>query len=87
MVAPSITEAKAKLHAVDYDVFMSDYDLDDGKGDDFVVHLREAGNKKPVVAISSHEKGNTAIMQAGANAVCSKMDFRRINEVLASLQT
>ena len=87
VVVPSIAEAKAQLLRVDFDIFMSDYDLDDGKGDEFVLHLREVGNNKPVFAISSHEKGNAAIMLAGASAVCSKMEFRKINEVVANLQT
>lgn len=87
VVAPSIVEAKARFLESDFDLFMSDYDLDDGKGDEFVLHLREAGNRKPVIAISSHEQGNAAILEAGANATCSKMKFRNINEVIASLQT
>jgi DNA-binding response OmpR family regulator len=87
VVVPSIIEAKELLLDVHFDIFMSDYDLDDGKGDEFVLHLRESGNRNPVIAISSHEKGNTAILRAGANAVCSKMEFRKINEVVASLKT
>jgi DNA-binding response OmpR family regulator len=87
VVAPSIIEAKARLSELEFDLFMSDYDLDDGKGDEFVLHLRRLGVSKPVIAISSHEKGNTAILEAGGNAVCSKMKFRKINEVIASLQT
>ena len=87
VVAPSLTEAKARFSELEFDLFMSDYDLDDGKGDEFVRHLRAAGNRKPVIAISSHEKGNKAILEAGANTTCSKMSFRNINEVIASLQT
>jgi DNA-binding response OmpR family regulator len=87
VIAPSIRVAKENLSEVDFDLFLSDYDLDDGKGDEFVLHLREIGNSKPVVAISSHEKGNTAILAAGANKICSKMEFRKINEVITGLQT
>ena len=87
VVAPSIAQAKASLTEVEFNIFMSDYDLDDGKGDEFVLYLRQTGNNKPVIAISSHDKGNSALIRAGANAVCSKMEFRKINEVLADLLT
>lgn len=86
MIAPSVDEAKASLSKLDFDIFMSDYDLDDGKGDEFVLYLRGLGNTKPVIAISSHDEGNAAILEAGANVVCSKMEFRKINEVIANLQ-
>ncbi len=87
VVAPSLIEAKTRFSELEFDLFMSDYDLDDGKGDEFVRYLRAAGNSNPVIAISSHEKGNKAILEAGADAICSKMSFRNINEVIASLQT
>lgn len=85
-VVPSIESARAQLLDVEFDLIMSDYDLDDGKGDEFVLHLRASGNEKPVIAISSHERGNSAILSAGANAVCSKMDFRKITDVIAGIK-
>ncbi len=87
VVATSVKAAKVKLAEVDFDIFLSDYDLDDGKGDEFITYLREYGNSNPVIAISSHEQGNEALLAAGANSVCSKMEFRKINEVIRSLQT
>lgn len=86
-VLPSIAEAKEILESSEFDLFMSDYDLDDGKGDEFVAHLRLTGSNQPVIAISSHERGNQVLLAAGANIVCSKMEFRKISEVLSEVQT
>jgi hypothetical protein len=33
--------------------------------------------------VSSHEAGNTALVTAGASAVCSKTEFDRIQEVIS----
>ena len=85
VVAPSVAAAKLRTAECDFDLFMSDYDLDDGKGDEFVRYLRGTGCVKPIIAISSHAKGNTAIVNAGANAACPKMEFRKINTVITSL--
>jgi DNA-binding response OmpR family regulator len=87
VIAASIKEAKVKVAQVDFEFVLSDYDLDDGKGDEFVSYLRDTGDSTPVIAISSHQRGNTALLAAGANLVCSKMEFRKINEVIRSLQT
>ncbi len=38
-----------------------------------------------VVAASSHEAGNRALVEAGADAVCGKLQFARIGEVLGRL--
>lgn len=86
VVVSSVKAAKENAAGVGFDLFLSDYDLDDGKGDEFIHWLREAGNNKPVIAISSHEAGNTALLAVGANLVCSKMEFRKVNEIIDSLQ-
>ena len=86
-IVPSVADGKATFDSDEYDVVMSDYDLDDGKGDEFVSYLRALGYKTPVIAISSHERGNKAIIQAGGDEVCSKMEFRKIGEVLAKFKS
>ncbi|MFT3841703.1 MAG: response regulator [Myxococcaceae bacterium] len=78
-VVGSIAEAQ---RAAGFDVALVDYDLDDGKGDAFVVELRGRGFRGRVIAISSHEAGNAALVRAGADAVCSKMEFARIDELI-----
>lgn len=68
---------------------LCDYDLDDGKGDEFVRECRGSTRTGrpclPIIAVSSHETGNAALVRAGASAVCSKMEFERIGGVIESL--
>ena len=82
---PNLSEAWAHVSEGDFDVVLVDYDLDDGKGDELVRRIRAASLPVKVVAVSSHDRGNTALRKAGADAVCGKMVFRRIEEVLDSL--
>lgn len=80
-VASDLATARDLL-AEDFDAALVDYDLPDGKGDSLVGELREAG--LVVIGISSHGRGNAAILAAGAHASCSKMEFERIGDVLAT---
>lgn len=75
-----ITEAKAQWIAAPcpFDVVLCDYDLPQGKGTEFVLWLRDQGERVPIIAVSSHEDGNEVLMSAGANAICSKMDIAQI---------
>jgi CheY-like chemotaxis protein len=73
------------LKSGNYDLVLSDYDLDDGKGEEFVRECREACPDVPVIAVSSHEAGNAALLRAGAAAVCGKMEFDRIEQGIANL--
>jgi len=84
-VVPSVSAAKTELEKGTYDVALVDYDLDDDKGDEFVRALRAAGSRILIVAVSSHANGNDALMCAGADAVCRKMDFASISRVLEDL--
>ena len=63
----------------------SDYDLDDSKGDEFVRECRGIHPRLPIIAVSSYEAGNAALVAAGASAVCNKMEFDRIEEVVGGL--
>jgi DNA-binding NarL/FixJ family response regulator len=84
-VVPTLATARQVLPSEDFDLVLCDYDLDDGKGDEFVCECRVAHPQLPIIAVSSHEAGNAALMTAGASAVCSKMEFHRIAEVINSL--
>lgn len=86
-VVPTLASARQALVAASYDVVLSDYDLVDGKGEEFVRECRAAHPRLPIVAVPSHEAGNTALLKAGASAVCSKMEFERIGQVLSELRT
>jgi DNA-binding response OmpR family regulator len=84
-VVPTLSAARQELMTSGYEVVLSDYDLDDGKGDVLVREVRAAYPDLPIVAVSSHEAGNAALLGAGASAVCSKMEFHRIAQILAEL--
>ncbi len=84
-VVPSLSAARSTLASGDFDVVLSDYDLDDGKGEEFVRECRAAHPRLPIIAVSSHDAGNAALVRAGASAVCGKMEFDRIQTVIASL--
>ena len=84
-VMPSLSAARAALSAGSFDLVLSDYDLDDGKGDEFVVECRAVYPRMPVIAVSSHNEGNAALLKAGASAICGKMDFDRIQQIIDGL--
>jgi DNA-binding response OmpR family regulator len=81
-VVPSLSMARSSLAAKQFDLLLVDYDLDDEKGEELVRELREAGNKIRIVGVSAREEGNVALLQAGADVICSKMEFNRIQELI-----
>lgn len=81
-VVPSLSAARSLFASSRFDLVLSDYDLDDGKGDEFVRECRATHPRLPTIAVSSHEMGNAALVAAGASAVCGKMEFDRIGEVI-----
>jgi DNA-binding response OmpR family regulator len=80
-LVPTLAEARQALEDT-VDVLLVDYDLDDGKGDVLVRELRRAGSRIRVIAVSSHHAGNEALVAAGADAVCGKLDFARIGSII-----
>ena len=85
-VVPSLSAARQALASGGFDLVLSDYDLDDGKGDEFVRVCRASHPQLPVIAVSAHDAGNAALVAAGASAVCGKMDFDRIQIVIDGLK-
>lgn len=85
-VVPTLSAARSAIGSGSFDLVLSDYDLDDGKGAEFVRECRASHPCLPVIAVSSHDEGNAALVAAGACAVCSKMHFDRIQQVIASLE-
>lgn len=81
-VVSNLVAARATLAAAAYDLLIVDYDLDDGKGDELVQTCRVLHPKMKIIAASSHEVGNTALLKAGACAVCGKMEFDKIQRVI-----
>jgi CheY-like chemotaxis protein len=84
-VVPSLAAARSSLQSRTFDLILSDFDLDDGKGDELVQECRVLFPHIPIIAVSSHEAGNAALIRAGASVVCSKMEFNRIQEVIGGL--
>ena len=83
-VVPTLTAALTQL-ANHFDLILLDYDLDDAKGDQLLNTMRSMGLRTPVIGVSSHESGNTALLRAGAVAICSKMEFHRISETIETI--
>lgn len=84
-VVPSLAAAKAALDAREFDAVLVDYDLDDGKGAALLEFVRRLPVRLAVVAASSHDDGNAALMAAGADAACPKTRFADIESVLESV--
>jgi DNA-binding NarL/FixJ family response regulator len=91
-VVSSLSVARQRLAEEKYELLIADYDLDDGKGDEIVRMcrtLKPQMKMKPqmkIIAASSHDAGNTALMKAGAFAVCGKMEFDKIAQVIKCLE-
>jgi len=77
-VVSSIAGALEELIAENYDLAIVDYDLDDGKGDELVRICRFKHPTLKIIAGSSHEPGNAALVRAGASAVCGKMSLTKL---------
>jgi DNA-binding response OmpR family regulator len=84
---PSIADAREFLETENFDVVLLDYDLDDGKGDEIARMLRLQTPRPIVIAVSAHEAGNTALEQAGVDAVCAKLQFTSIEDILRTYHT
>ena len=81
-VVPGLQSARDHLAAGPFDLLLVGYDLDDGKGATLIRELRDAGNKIRIIGVSAREEGNDALLQAGADFICSKMEFNRIQEFI-----
>jgi DNA-binding NarL/FixJ family response regulator len=84
-VVPSLSAARKAVASSNFDLIMCDYDLDDGKGDVFVRESRNAYPQIPIIAVSSHDRGNAALIAAGACGVCNKMEFDGIQQLITEL--
>ena len=84
-VVASLAAARQALAAEKYELLIVDYDLDDGKGDELVLSCHVTRPALKIIAASSHEAGNSALLKAGASAISGKMEFDRIQSVIAHL--
>jgi len=81
-IVPSLASARKALAVGQFDLMLCDFDLDDGKGDALVRECREVGRSFPIIAVSSHDAGNTELMKAGASAIGGKADIASIRRVI-----
>lgn len=79
---PSVSQARLTLSQAHFDLLLVDYDLDDGKGEELIREIRQLNSKLLIIGVSAHAAGNQALKQAGANAICGKMEFDKIQEVI-----
>jgi DNA-binding NtrC family response regulator len=82
ILTANVSEAKEFVRGQIFDLALVDYDLDDGKGTEFIKYVKGMDIKLPMVACSSHEKGNCALLASGTIAVCSKLEFKKITSLI-----
>jgi len=82
---PTVAAALDALANNPFDFLLVDYDLDDAKGDELVRACIQSHPNLKIIATSAHERGNNALIAAGAVAVCRKMQFDRIPALLEKL--
>ena len=81
-VAASLAEARRALAEQTFDAVLLDYDLPDGKGASLLDFLRGLPSRPAVIAVSSPDAGNRALLEAGADRVCPKTRFDQIEAAL-----
>lgn len=84
-IVPTVVMARKCLSEGQFDLVLLDYDLDDGKGIELVREIIGGSPHPKLIATSAHATGNQALLNAGADAVCSKMEFANIEQVIGSL--
>lgn len=87
VVVPTVAAARNHIESETFDVVLVDYDLDDGKGDELIRWIRAGGASTKLVAVSARDTGNDALVAAGADAVCAKLDFAKIAAVLQQVHS
>lgn len=85
VIVASLAVARQAQARGGFEAVLLDYDLDDGKGVELVEALHCQGARPVIIATSSHEAGNAALLRAGADAVCSKMNFKNIEQAIANV--
>ena len=80
-IAETLASARM-LYASSFEAILVDYDLPDGKGTEFVRHLRTVRFAGRIIAVSAKDDGNAELRAAGAHATCRKADLHQIATLL-----
>ena len=83
-IVASLAAARRALKTETFEMVLLDYDLDDGKGAELLPDIDAMTCRPYVVAVSSHEVGNLALLKAGANEICGKLQFSKIASVVSN---
>lgn len=86
-IVPTIREAKQTIEQLNFDILLVDYDLDDGKGDEFITYAKQRKYQSFIIAVSSHKEGNEKLKTAGANCICAKSQFSHITEIIDNVMS
>ncbi|BBM86881.1 response regulator [Candidatus Uabimicrobium amorphum] len=81
-IVPTVQGAKELIAKSNFDILLVDYDLDDGKGNEFIAYAKKQKHQSFIIAVSSHKEGNERLKAAGANCICAKAQFDHITEII-----
>src|SRR5262249_32335727 len=84
-VVPSLAVAHRALEAQGFEALLVDYDLADAKGDALIRALRVGGSRVAIVGVSSKDEENQALLEAGADATCERLEFHNLPALLDAL--
>ena len=85
-ILPTIAQAKEVIVPAAFDLILLDYDLDDGKGTELMPYLLPLTPRPLIIAVSAHDTGNSALLNAGADDVCRKTDFAHIETIISRVR-
>jgi len=86
LIVKTLRDARSAMALADFDLLLLDYDLDDGKGDELLAELGKDGKRPMIIGVSAYEHLNAALLRAGADAACGKLQFSQIDSLIRSLQ-
>ncbi|MBK9973165.1 MAG: response regulator [Planctomycetes bacterium] len=85
-IVATLREARASLAESEFDLVLLDDQLDDGRGEELALELRAQGTHPTIIGVSAYEDLNAALVRAGADAACGKLQFSQIEALIRSLR-
>lgn len=81
-VRTTLSAAREELSACAYDAALISFEMEDGNGVELVKYIRRTCGPMLIIGISAKDEENDWMKEAGADGVCNKMNFDRIEQVL-----